>query len=202
LQVDPYFFLWLNSEDMDDSQRPNSDDPFSGDAKIEDAEIVEDTTPATDSPDGSSSVSDSTPSDTMTNPGEFNYLQNLQTQINMNIANIDRLKEEMQPIKEMIASYLENDSEYMELTKKAKEAATEKGSRKKELMSQPNGRSMDEKLNKLKEEQNEANAMISQLLDEYRKTTGANEFEGPDGELRTIVMVAKLIRKTNLNRDN
>jgi hypothetical protein len=180
---------------MDDTQTAKNDDPF-----IEEAEIVEDVAP-TDSPDGSS-TSDNAPSDAMNAPGEFNYLQNLQTQINMNIANIDRLKEEMQPIKEMIASYLENDSEYMELTKKAKEASTEKGSRKKELMSQPNGRSMDEKLNKLKEEQNEANAMISQLLDEYRKATGANEFEGPDGELRTIVMVAKLIRKTNLNRDN
>jgi hypothetical protein len=191
---------------MDDTQKTNSDDPFaSTGTEIQDAEIVTDEVstadvPANDSPDGSS-ASDNTPSDTMTNPGEFNYLQNLQTQINLNIANVDRLKEEMQPIKEMIESYLENDSEYMELTKKAKEASSEKGSRKKELMSQPNGRSMDEKLTKLKDEQNEANAMISQLLDEYRKTTGANEFEGPDGELRTIVMVAKLVRKTNLNRE-
>lgn len=202
MQVDHDRIIWLNIQ-MDDTQKPNSDDPFASDAPIQDGEIIEEvpTVAPSESPDGSSTTNDNGPTDAMSAPGEFNYLQNLQTQINMNIANVDRLKEEMQPIKEMIESYLENDSEYMELTKKAKEASSEKGSRKKELMSQPNGRSMDEKLNKLKEEQNEANAMISQLLDEYRKTTGANEFEGPDGELRTIVMVAKLVRKTNLNRD-
>ncbi len=171
-----------------------NDDPF-----IADAEIVEDT-PPTESPDGNSVVSEN-PSDPMNAPGEFNYLQNLQAQININIAKIDRLKEDMQPVKEMIDDFLNNDPEYMELTKKAKEAATEKGARKKELMQHPNAKVMDEKLRKFKEEQNEANQMISQLLDEYRKTTGANEFEGPDGELRTIVTVAKLVRKTNLNRD-
>lgn len=186
---------------MNDDQKPTGasvDDPF-----VEDAVVVEESNAQTDSSDplDQTSVTSNPPSDAMNAPGEFNYLENLQTQININIAKIDRIKEEMQPVKEMIESYLENDAEYMELTKKAKEASSAKGSRKKELMSQPNGRSMDEKLNKFKEEQNEANAMISQLLDEYRKSTGANEFEGPDGELRTIVMVAKLVRKTNLNRE-
>lgn len=185
---------------MDDQQTTSTnpqDDPL--------ASVDDTSTPApTDSPDGSTNEineasTDNT--DAMNAPGEFNYLQNIQTQINLNIAKIERLKEEMQPVKEMIESYLENDPEYMELVKRAKEASTEKGARKKELLSTPNGKSMEEKLNKLKEEQKEANDMISQLLSEWRQTTGANEFEGPDGELRTIVMVAKLVRKTNLNRE-
>ncbi len=183
---------------MDDQQNTNStstDDPFAGEAAVTDVQ--------TDTPDGmtDSTSTSSDSSDPMNAPGEFNYLQNLQAQININIAKIDRLKEEMQPVKEMVDDFLNNDPEYAELTKKAKEAATEKGARKKELMQHPNGKALDEKLRKFKEEQQEANAMISQLLDEYRKTTGANEFEGPDGELRTIVTVAKLVRKTNLNRD-
>jgi hypothetical protein len=107
----------------------------------------------------------------------------------------------MQPVKEMIDDMLGNDPEYLELTKRAKDASTEKGARKKELMSQPQGKALEDKMSKLKEEQKEANDMISQLLAEYRQTTGANEFEGADGELRTIVMIAKLVRKTNLNRD-
>jgi hypothetical protein len=189
---------------MDDQSNTNSptssDDPFIGDAAlIQDADVVEDVKP-TDSPDGSNSTSDNS-TDPMNAPGEFNYLQNLQAQININIAKIDKLKEEMQPVKEMIESQLENDPDYVEFAKQAKELAREKGLRKKELMQHPNMKVLDEKLRKLKEEQTEANNMISQLLDEYRKTTGANEFEGPDGELRTIITVAKLVRKTSLNRD-
>lgn len=183
---------------------PNaSDDPFadqqastSNQEEAIEGEVLDPTSVST----GETS-STTAPTDSMNGNGEFNYLANLQTQINLNIGKIERLKEEMQPVKEMIESYLENDADYMELTKKAKEASSAKGARKKELMSQPNGRSMDEKMNKLKEEQKEAQEMISQLLGEYSKTTGANEFEGADGELRTIVMVAKLVRKTSLNRD-
>lgn len=184
-------------DDQPTSAKNTSDDPLTG---LDEAN----TTSPTDSPDGSSNPVDtntSTITDAMNAPGEFNYLQNIQTQINLNIAKIERLKEEMQPVKEMIESYLENDAEYMELVKRAKEVGTEKGRRKKELLSTPNGKSMEEKMNKLKEEQKEANDMISQLLGEWRQTTGTNEFEGPDGELRTIVMVAKLVRKTNLNRE-
>ncbi len=184
---------------MDDQQNQNNpvpqDDPFGPQTTIPDdileGEIVE-------APEEKSDASPTT--DPFTVKGEFNYLQNLQTQINLHIAKLERLKEEMQPVKEMIESYLENDAEYIELTKKAKEASTEKGRRKKELLGQQQGKVLQEQLEKFKEEQKESNEMISQLLDEYRKETGANEFEGPDGELRTIVMVAKLVRKTNLNK--
>jgi hypothetical protein len=180
---------------MDDAQKkPQQDDPFAqSDVPVIDGEVVEEPT--------SGDASSSTGSDPFKVGSEFNYLQNLQTQINLNITKIENLKEEMQPVKEMIEAHLENDPEYIELTKKAKEASTEKGRRKKELMQAPNAKSLEEKMQKLKEDQKEANDMISQLLDEYRKETGANEFEGSDGELRTIVMIAKLVRKTNLNRD-
>lgn len=195
MHIDHLLDLWLNGSRMDDTnkQLPPTDDPFAESNKDTSSQIPSvDTVLVPESPDNT---------DAMNTPGEFNYLQNLQTQINLNIATIDRLKEEMQPVKEMIDDMLNNDPEYLELTKRAKEASTEKGARKKELLSQPQGKALEDKMSKLKEEQKEANDMISQLLAEYRQTTGANEFEGSDGELRTIVMIAKLVRKTNLNRE-
>lgn len=132
---------------------------------------------------------------------QFDYLQNLQSQINIYISRIENLKQEIQPVKEMIDSYLANDPLYAELSVKAKEAAKEKGKRKKELMNSPNGKSLNQKIEKIKEEQDEANKMLSQLLSEYQKATGSTVFEGSDGEIRQIVMIAKLVRKTDLNRD-
>lgn len=132
---------------------------------------------------------------------QFDYLQNLQSQINIYISRIENLKQEIQPVKEMIDSYLANDPLYAELSVKAKEAAKEKGKRKKELMNAPNGKSLNQKIEKIKEEQDEANKMLSQLLSEYQKATGSTVFEGSDGEIRQIVMIAKLVRKTDLNRD-
>lgn len=132
---------------------------------------------------------------------QFDYLQNLQSQINIYISRIENLKQEIQPVKEMIDSYLANDPLYAELSVKAKEAAKEKGKRKRELMNAPNGKSLNQKIEKIKEEQDEANKMLSQLLSEYQKATGSTVFEGSDGEIRQIVMIAKLVRKTDLNRD-
>ncbi|MCS7091734.1 MAG: hypothetical protein NZM26_00050 [Patescibacteria group bacterium] len=139
--------------------------------------------------------------DTKSASSQFDYLQNLQSQINIYLSRIENLKQEIQPVKEMIDSYLSNDPLYAELSVKAKESTKEKSKRKKELMSSPNGKALNQKMEKIKEEQNEANEMLSQLLSEYQKATGATVFEGADGEIRQIVMIAKLIRKTNLNRD-
>lgn len=127
------------------------------------------------------------------------YLQNLQNSINLQIARIEQLKEEMTPVKEMINSILENDPMYLELDQKAKDAATEKGKRKKELMSLPQAKTLVDKLRTLSEDLKEVNSATSQYLAEYKELTGSNEFEGRDGELRQIVFNAKLVRKTNLN---
>ena len=42
----------------------------------------------------------------------------------------------------------------------------------------------------------ELNEGLSDYLREYQRLSGSNEIEGEDGELRTIVYVAKLVRKS------
>lgn len=159
-----------------------TDDKKSKD-KIEEAEMVE----------------EKAFSDTKMNP--VDELQNIQNLINSNIAKIDKLKEDIAPVKEMLESLLQADLEYAELDLKAAESAKERTVKKKELMNTTNGRDLNEKLKLLKAEMKEAREALSTYLQEYREKTGFNEFEGTDGELRQIVFTAKLVRKTKLNWD-
>lgn len=128
-------------------------------------------------------------------------LLTIESAIKNNISRIDRLKEDLKPVNEMMKNYLTNDEAYNKLTEVAKKASTEKGARKRDLMNHPNGRELADKIEVLKSELSEAEEALSDYLSEYQKQTGLNEFEGADGELRQIVYKAKLVRKTNLNRD-
>jgi len=149
-------------------------------AKIEEAEVIEDSPVETND--------------------EVTSLISIQNLINTHIAQIDRAKEELTPLKEMMESYLNSDMGYVELVEKAKAAAKEKGKKKKDLLSQPSGREMADKIKTAQDGLKAAREALSYYLAEYQKQTGANDFEGSDGELRQIVLVAKLVRKTDLNR--
>ncbi|QQS38860.1 hypothetical protein IPM62_05790 [Candidatus Woesebacteria bacterium] len=124
----------------------------------------------------------------------------VESQIKMNMAKIERVKKDLQPVNEMLKNLLENDESYVKLSDIAKKAAREKSARKKDLLSTQNGKELLGKITAFKEELADAQEALSYYLSEYQKSTGLNEFEGEDGELRQIVYVAKLVRKTNLNR--
>lgn len=144
-------------------------------------------------------VEESTPADTQMDP--VDELKNIENLINANITKIDKLQEDIKPVKEMLESLLDADLQYAELDQKAIEAVKAKTAKKKELMGTTNGRELNEKLKELKSEMAEAREALSTYLQEYQKKTGFNEFEGTDGELRQIVFSAKLVRKTKLNWD-
>lgn len=128
-------------------------------------------------------------------------LQNIQNLINSNITQIDKLQDDIKPVKEMLESVLQADLSYAELDQKVLEATKEKMAKKKELMNTTNGRELSEKMKTLKSELKEAKDKLSDYLKAYQQQTGFNEYEGPDGELRQIVFTAKLVRKTKLNWD-
>lgn len=128
-------------------------------------------------------------------------LLDIESAIKTRITQLERFREDIKPIKEMLESYLDADLEYAELTEAAKEAAKKKSSRKKDLLSTPNGKEIMQKMDAIKDKMKEYQESLSYYLAEYQKMTGANEIEGEDGELRQIVYVAKLVRKTNLQRD-
>lgn len=127
-------------------------------------------------------------------------LLTIESSIKTNIAKIDRVKEDVKPVREMMKSFLEGDEQYMQATEAAKKASQLKTGRKKELLETQNGKDLKNKLDALKMDLDEAQEALSYYLREYQRLTGLNEFEGEDGELRQIVSTVKLVRKTNLNK--
>jgi hypothetical protein len=144
-------------------------------------------------------VAENASSDTTITP--LDDLKNIENLINANITKIDKIQEDIKPVKEMIESLLDADLEYAELDQKAKEAAKAKTAKKKELVNTANGKELNEKLKSLKADLREVKEALSTYLQDYQKKTGFNEYEGPDGELMQIIFVAKLVHKTKLNWD-
>lgn len=116
------------------------------------------------------------------------------------ISRIARVKEELKPVKEMLSDLLNNNEKYQLADNEAKEASKKKSTVKKEILSTPEGKMAEGKVNELKNDLKEAQEALSTYLTEYQKLTGSSEIEGEDGELREIVYVAKLVKKTNLER--
>ena len=113
---------------------------------------------------------------------------------------VARAKEELKPVSEMLSDLLNNNEEYQVVANEAKEASKKKSAVKKQILATPEGKMAADKVNALKDELKEAREALSSYLADYQRLTGSNEIEGEDGELRQIVYVAKLVRKTNLER--
>jgi len=116
------------------------------------------------------------------------------------ISRIARLKEDLKPVSEMLNDLLINNEEYRLAADVAKEASRKKSAVKKKVLSTPEGKTLNDKVSELKDDLKEAQESLSSYLTEYQRLTGSGEIEGEDGELRQIVYVAKLVRKTNLER--
>lgn len=114
------------------------------------------------------------------------------------ISRIAKTKEDLKPVREMLSDLLENNEEYHSAAEEAKEASKKKSAVKSKILSTPEGKMANDKLIGLRDELSEAQEALSTYLTEYAKMTGSTQFEGEDGELRQIVYVAKLVRKTNL----
>lgn len=116
------------------------------------------------------------------------------------ISRIARVKEELKPVKEMLSDLLNNNEKYQLTSNEAKEASKKKSTVKREILSTPEGKLAEGKVSELKDDLKEAQEALSSYLADYQRLTGSSEIEGEDGELRKIVYVAKLVKKTNLER--
>lgn len=126
-------------------------------------------------------------------------LLDIQDAINSRLEKIKNLQEDVKPQKEMLDSIFEHDEDYLEKNEIAKKASKNKSEAKHRILRQPQASELNQKIEDIKTEMKEAQEGLSYYLREYQRLTGANEFESADGELRQIVYIAKLVRKTNLN---
>lgn len=186
---------------MDDNNQTSSDEV------IEDAVVVEEPTTEDLADDQVGQVDadsiDETLNEEPQDEGEVSEdvmsLLDIQDAINTRLKKLEALKEDMRPHKEMLDSIFANDDDYNEKSEIAKNASKAKSEAKKRILRQPQAAELNAKIEDIKNEGRELQESLSYYLREYQRMTGASEFESADGELRQIVYIAKLVRKTNLN---
>lgn len=123
-------------------------------------------------------------------------LLNLTNMINTALGTIERVKEEKAKLSEMLQSLLDNDPTYMDAVEQAKVTTKAKGQAKKQVMRQPQASDLDGKISELKKHLKDVNDKLSLYLADYARASGQNSFEDPNGEVREIVYVAKLVKKS------
>ncbi|MBI3486173.1 hypothetical protein HY025_04515 [Candidatus Daviesbacteria bacterium] len=123
-------------------------------------------------------------------------LMNLESMIKSHISGLDKLKEELKQYKELLDDIFKNDPTYQEHSEQAKEASKIKANTKKEILKRPQAADLDNKIKSFRSQIKETQGALSDYLREFQRLSGVNEIEGEDGEVREIVYVATLRRKS------
>lgn len=113
--------------------------------------------------------------------------------INSNIAMIERLKTESGKFKEMLDDIFNNDPTFQEHDKAVKEASKIRSNTKKQILKTPQAADLDSKVQELRNQIKNRTQDLSELLQDYAKTTGMSSFETETGQVKQIVYSAKLV---------
>ncbi len=133
---------------------------------------------------------------TTTSTSDAALLVKIEEMIKTHMSQIAELGEEATKYKDMLDDIFVNDETYQEHDKLAKEAARIRTNTKKEIMKRPDAADLALKLKSVKSQQKELKEGLSDYLREYQRLSGSNEIEGEDGEIREIVFVAKLVKRS------
>lgn len=124
-------------------------------------------------------------------------LVKIEEMVKTHTSQIDTLQEEITKYKDMLDDIFLNDETYQQHNEAAKEATRIKTNTKKEIMKKPDVADLASKLKELKIEQKDLKQGLSDYLREYQRLSGSNQIEGEDGEIREIVFVARLVKKSS-----
>lgn len=130
------------------------------------------------------------------NSNDASLLLKIEEMIKTHLTQIDDLAEQITKHKEMLDDIFGNDQTFQEHDKLAKEAAKVKSKTKSEIMKRTDVADLSNKMKALKSEKVELQEGLSDYLREYQRLSGSNEIEDDKGEVREIVMVPRLVRKS------
>ncbi len=133
--------------------------------------------------------------DIVTNPATI--LLDLEQTIKNHIAEIDKRKSELKSEREMMESALMNDETYRTHSEEAKKAAKVKLKTKFQILQLPVNKHLADKVKELASEIKELDGALSDYLREYQRMSGSSEIETDDGEVREIIYIAKLVKKSS-----
>lgn len=132
----------------------------------------------------------------MADENDATLLIRIEEMIKTHIAQIDNLSKEITKRRDMVSDIFGNDETYQEHDKIAREAAKVRSGTKQQILKRPDVADLSAKLKELRSEKNELKNGLSDYLREYQRLSGSNEIEGEDGEVREIVYVARLVKKS------
>lgn len=116
--------------------------------------------------------------------------------INSHVSHIDELKKQSKKLKDMLDSLYQNDSTYQTHDAAVKETVKVRNATKKQIEKLPQAADLVAKITDLKDQMKEYSDNLSDYLKQYASSTGSMTIESADGELRQIVYIAKLVKKS------
>lgn len=137
-----------------------------------------------------------TPTENPSKDSDAVLLLRIEEMIKTHISQIDNLSEEAKKYKEMIDDIFASDEVYKKHDEVAKEAVRVRSKTKAEINKRPDVADLNEKFKSIRSQKKELSEGLSDYLREYQRISGLSEIEGEDGELREIVYVAKLVKKS------
>ncbi len=117
--------------------------------------------------------------------------------INSHVSHLDELKKQSKKLKDMLDSLYQNDSTYQMHDAAVKEAVKVRNATKKQIQKLPQAADLVNRINDLKDQMKEYSDNLSDYLKQYAATTGSTTIESSDGEVRQIVYIAKLVKKSD-----
>lgn len=122
---------------------------------------------------------------------------NLESLIHRYLKDIEASRQRVKEKKSMLDAAYENDAEYAQAMQKVKEANKVKKGIQQKIQTQPAIKMLADEVNNFKEELKDLQQALSQYLRQYEEKTGSRFFTTEDGEMMEIVIVRKLVRKSD-----
>jgi hypothetical protein len=114
--------------------------------------------------------------------------------INGHLERINQLKEELGKLRDMLDGIFASDSTFQMHSSAAKEAAKIRNETKRQILKLPQAADLAARILSLRSQIKERNQELSDYLQDYSRMSGASSFETPDGQVRQIIYVAKLVK--------
>lgn len=124
-------------------------------------------------------------------------LINIESLVKSHDQRLDTLTKELKTHKEMLDGILDNDEEYRSSATEASKYAKLKMIAKQKVLKSSESAALVEKVKDYQAQIKELRVALSDYLAQYVTLSGLNQIEGSDGELRTIVYTAKLVKKSD-----
>ena len=122
---------------------------------------------------------------------------NLESLIHRYLKDIEASRQRVKEKKSMLDAAYENDAEYAQAMQKVKEANKVKKGIQQKIQTQPAIKMLADEVNNFKEELKDLQQALSQYLRQYEEKTGSRFFTTEEGEMMEIVIVRKLVRKSD-----